>query len=83
MWNDGRNGELTSPMGEEILVRSTTIAKLKVGGITEDSPLFCTMVKMNSAFDKLEKEIFGTPITSSPHVSHTRESSSDFSQPQY
>jgi transcriptional regulator of nitric oxide reductase len=42
-------------MGEEILIRST-IAKLKVDGITEDSPLFYTIVQMNFAFDKLEKE---------------------------
>jgi hypothetical protein len=27
-------------MGDEILVRYTTIAKLKVDGITKDSPLF-------------------------------------------
>ena len=66
MWNNGRNGEFTSPMGEEILVRSTTIAKLKVHGITEDSPLFYSMVKMNSAFDKLEEGMFATLITTSP-----------------
>ena len=81
MWNDGRNGELTSPMGEEILVRSTTIAKLKVDGITKDSPFFYTMVKINSPFDKLEEGIFGTPITTSLHVGHTSESASIFSQP--
>ena len=83
MWNNGRNGEFTSPVGEEILIRSTTIVKLKVDGITEDSPLFYTMVKMNSAFDKLEVGIFGTPITTSLHVGHTSESASAFSQPQY
>ena len=83
MWNNGRNGEFTSPVGEEILIRSTTIVKLKVDGITEDSPLFYTMVKMNSAFDKLEEGIFGTPITTSPHVGHTCESALAFSQPQY
>ena len=79
MWNNGRNDELTSPMGEEILVRSTTIAKLKVDGITEDAPLFYTMVKMNSAFDKLEVGIFGTSL----HVGHISESALAFCQPQY
>ena len=54
MWNNGRNGEFTDPMGQEILIRSTTIAKLKVDGITEDSALYYTMVKINSTFDKLE-----------------------------
>jgi hypothetical protein len=70
-------------MGEEILVRSTTIAKLKVDGIIEDSPLFYTMVKVNSTFDKLEEGIFDTPIATSPHVGHTSESALVFSQPQY
>ena len=83
MWNNGHNCEFTSPMGEEILVRSTTIAKMKVERITEGSPLFYTMVKMNSAFDKLEEGIFGTPITTSPHVGHTSKSALTFSQPQY
>ena len=78
MWNNGSNGEFTSPMGEEILVRSTTIAKLKVDGITEDSLLFYTMVKLSSAFDKLEEGIFGTSITTSPHVAHTSESGPGF-----
>jgi hypothetical protein len=70
-------------MGEEILVRSTTIANLKVDGITEDSPLFYTMVKVNSTFDKLEEGIFDTPIAASPHVGHTSELAPAFSQPQY
>ena len=83
MWNNGRNGEFTSPMGEEILIRSTTIAMLKIHWITEDSPLFYTMVKMNSTFDKLDEGIFGTPITTSPHVGHTSKSAPTFSQPQY
>ena len=81
MWNNGHNGEFTSPMRDEILVMSTTIAKLKVDGITKDYPFFYTMVKMNSAFDKLEEGIFGTPITTSLHVGHTSESASIFSQP--
>ena len=83
MWNNGRNGEFTSPMGEEILVRSTTIAKLKVDGITKDSPFFYTMVKINSPFDKLEKGIFGALITTSPHVGYASESAPAFNQPQY
>jgi len=83
MWNNGHNCEFISPMGEEILLKSITIAKLKVDGITEDSALYYTMVKMNSAFDKLEEGIFGTPITTSPHVGHTSESDPAFSQPQY
>jgi hypothetical protein len=70
-------------MGEEILVRPTTIAKLKVDGITEDSLLFYTMVKVNSTFDKLEEGIFDTPIATSPHVGHTSESALAFSQSQY
>jgi hypothetical protein len=70
-------------MGEEILVRSTTIAKLKVDGITDDSPLFYTMVKMSYAFDKLEEGMFGTSITTSPHVAHTSESALFFSQTQH
>ena len=45
MWNNGRNGEFISLMDEEILVKSTTIAKLKVDGITEESTLFYTMVR--------------------------------------
>ena len=83
MWNNGHNGEFTSPMGEEILVRSTTIAKLKVDGITKDSPFFYTMVKINSPFDKLEKGIFGALITTSPHVGYASESAPAFNQPQY
>jgi hypothetical protein len=83
MWNNGHNGEFTDPMGQEILIRSTAIAKLKVHGITEDSPLFYSMVRMNSAFDKLEEGMFGTPITTSPHVAHTSESALAFRQPQY
>jgi hypothetical protein len=83
MWNNSRNSEFTDLMGQEILGRSTTIPKLKVHGITKDSPLFYSMVKMNSAFDKLEEGMFGTPITTSPHVAHTSESTSAFSQPQY
>jgi hypothetical protein len=70
-------------MGEEILVRPTTIAKLKVDGITEDSPLFYTMVKVNSTFDKLDEGIFDTPIATSPHVGHTSELALAFSQSQY
>ena len=81
MWNNGRNNKFTDPMGQEILVRSTTITKLKVHGISEDSSLFYTMVKMNSTFDKLEEGMFGTPITTSPHVAHTGESALTFSQP--
>ena len=83
MWNNGRNCEFISPMGEEILLRFITIAKRKVDGITEDCALYYTMVKMNSAFDKLEEGIFGTPITTSPHVGHTSKSALTFSQPQY
>ena len=83
MWNNGRNGEFTSPMGEEILVRSTTIAKLKVDGITKDSLLLYTMVKLSFAFDKLVEGMFGTSITTSPHIAHTNESALAFSQPQY
>ena len=41
------------------------------------------MVKMNSAFDKLEEGMFGTPIITSPHVAHASKSASTFSQPQY
>ena len=83
MWNNGHNGEFTSPMRDEILVMSTTIAKLKVDGITKDYPFFYTMVKMNSPFDKLEKGIFGTPITTSPHVRYASELAPAFNQPQY
>ena len=83
MWNNGRNCEFTSPMGEEILLRFITIAKLKVDGITEDSALYSTMVKMNSIFDKLGEGIFGTPITTSPYVGLTSKSALTFSQPQY
>ena len=59
MWNNGRNGESTDPMGQEIIIRSTTIAMLKIHWITEDSPLFYSMVKMDSEFDKSEERMFG------------------------
>jgi len=49
-------------MGKEILVRPATIARMKVHEITKDSSLCYSFNKMNSAFDKLEEEIFGTPI---------------------
>jgi len=83
MWNNGRNDEFTDPMGQEILIRSTTIAMLKIHWITEDSPLFYSMVKMNYEFDKLEERMFGTPIATSPHAAHISESAPAFSQPQY
>ena len=83
MWNNGRNGEFTDPMGQEILVRSTTITKLKVHGISEDSPLFYIMIKIMSEFDELEERMVGTPIATSPHAAHISESAPAFSQPQY
>jgi hypothetical protein len=40
MWNNGRNGEFTNPMGQESIIKSSTIAEVKARGITEDSPFF-------------------------------------------
>ena len=73
MWSNGRNGEFTDPMSQEILVRSTTITKLKVHGITEDCPLFFVMIKIMSEFDKLEERMFGAPIVTLPHAAHISE----------
>ena len=74
MWNNGRSGEFTGPMGHESIVKYTTIAKVKALGIDEDSPLFHTMVKLMSRLDELEERKFGTPIASSPHAAHISES---------
>jgi hypothetical protein len=83
MWNNGRNGEFTNPMGQESIVKSSTIAEVKTRGITEDSPFFDIMIKTMSEFDKLEERMFGTPIATSPHAAHISESVPTFSQPQY
>jgi hypothetical protein len=83
MWNNGRNGKFTNPIGQESVVKSTTIAEVKAHGSTEDSPLFHVMNKIMSKFDELEERIFGAPIVTLPHAAHTSESASAFSQPQY
>jgi hypothetical protein len=83
MWNNGGNGNFTSPIGQEGVVKSTTIAEVKAHGSTKDSPLFHVMNKIMSKFDELEERIFGAPIVTLPHAAHTGESASAFSQPQY
>jgi hypothetical protein len=80
MWNNGGNGNFTSPIGQEGVVKSTTIAEVKAHGSTEDSPLFHVMNKIMSKFDELEERIFGAPIVTLPHAAHTGESASAFSQ---
>jgi hypothetical protein len=74
MWNNGRNGEFTNPIGQESVIKSTTIAEVKAHGSTEDSPLFHVMNKIMSKFDELEERMFGAPIVTLPHVAHTSES---------
>ena len=83
MWNNGHSGEFTGPMGQESIVKSTTVVEVNALGIDEDSPLFHTMVKLMSRLDELEERKFGTPIASSPHAAHISESALAFSQPQY
>ena len=48
MWNNDRSGEFTGPMGQESIVKYTTIAEVNALGLDEDSPLFHTMVKLIS-----------------------------------
>jgi hypothetical protein len=83
MWNNGRNGEFTNPIGQESAVNSTTIVEIKAHGSTEDSPLFHVMNKIMSKFDELEERMFGAPSVTLPHVAHTSESALTFSQPRY
>jgi hypothetical protein len=66
MWNNGRSGEFTGPMGHESIVKYTTIAEVKALGIDEDSPLFHTMVKLMTTLGELEEIKFGAPIATSP-----------------
>jgi hypothetical protein len=70
-------------MGQESIIKSTTIAEVKAHGSTEDSPLFHVMNKIMSKFDKLEERMFGAPIVTSPHAAYISESAPTFSQPQY
>jgi len=83
MWNNGRSGEFTSPIGHESIVKYTTIAEVKALGIDEDSPLFHTMVKLISRLDELEERKFVAPIATSPHDAYISESALAFGQPQY
>ena len=83
MWKNGRSGEFTGPMGQESIIKSTTIAEVKALEIDEDSPLFHTMVKLMSRLDELEERKFGAPIATSPHAAYICESALAFSQPQY
>jgi hypothetical protein len=70
-------------MGQRSVIKSTTIAKVKAHGFTEDSPLSHSMIKLMSKFNELEERMFGTPIVTSPHDAHVSESAPAFSQPQY
>jgi hypothetical protein len=56
---------------------------MKVDGITEDSPLCYSFVKLQSEFDKLEEVKFGAPIITSSQIAHTSESAPALGQPQY
>ena len=83
MWNNGRNGEFTGPMGQESIVKYAIIAEVKAHGSTEDSLLFHDMNKIMSKFDELEERMLGAPIVTLPHAAYTSESALTFSQPQY
>ena len=86
MWNNGRNGEFTGPMGQESIIKYTIIAEVKALGIDEDSPLFHTMVKLMTRLGELEERKFGAPIATLPHdayISHISQSAPAFGQPQY
>ena len=48
MWNNNHNSEFTGPMGQESIIKYTTIVEIKALGIDEYSPLFHTMVKLIS-----------------------------------
>ena len=81
MWNNGRNGEFTGPMGQESIIKYIIIAEVKAHGSTEDSLLFHDMNKIMSKFDELEERMLGAPIVTLPHAAHISESARAFSQP--
>ena len=83
MWKNGRSGEFTGPMGQESIIKSTTIAEVKALGIDEDSPLCHTMVKLMSRLNELEERKLGASIATSPHAAYISESAPAFIQPQY
>ena len=62
MWNNGHSGEFTGPMGQESIVKSTTVVEVNALGIDEDSPLFHTIVKLMSRLDELEKNNSANPF---------------------
>ena len=68
-------------MGQESIVKSTIIAKVKSLGSIEDSPLLHALNKILFKFDELEERIFGAPIVTLPHAAHISESVLAFSQP--